>query len=45
MSKIFKTVHEAAKGLHKAGIMDATTMRKFDAHCLAYIKSLKRQRK
>lgn len=34
MSKILKTVHEAAKGLHKAGIMDTTTMRKFDAHCL-----------
>lgn len=34
MSKILKTVHEAAKGLHKSGLMDATTMRKFDAHCL-----------
>ena len=34
MSKILKNVHEAAKGLHDAGIMDATTMRKFDAHFL-----------
>lgn len=34
MSKILKTVHEAAKGLHKSKLIDKTTMRKFDAYCL-----------
>ena len=28
---ILKSVHETAKGLHKAGTMDAVTMREFDA--------------
>lgn len=35
MSKAFKKViHETAKGFHKAGVMSARTMRKFDALCL-----------
>ena len=34
MSRILKNVHEAAKGLHDAGLIDATTMREFDAQCL-----------
>jgi len=31
---ILDAVHETAKGLRKAGAMDATTMREFDALCL-----------
>lgn len=36
---ILETVHETAKGLHKAGVMDTTTMREFDALCLPPVKS------
>lgn len=32
--------HEMAKGLYEANIIDATTMREFDALCLAPIKEL-----
>ncbi len=33
MSKrILETVHETAKGLHDAGLMEVTTMHEFDAH-------------
>ena len=35
---ILNTVHETAKGLHKAGVMDTTTMREFDALCLPPVK-------
>ena len=38
--KILNTVHETAKGLHNAGIMDSQTMREFDALCLPEVKSL-----
>ena len=31
---ILETVHETAKGLHKAGVMGVTTMREFDMLCL-----------
>jgi len=31
---ILKSVHDTAKGLHKAGAMDEVTMREFDALCL-----------
>ncbi len=31
---IIKAVHGTAKGLHKAGVMDAVTLREFDALCL-----------
>ncbi len=34
MSNILNTVHQTAKGLHKAGAIDKTTMRKFDTLCL-----------
>lgn len=34
MSEILKSVHTTAKGLNKAGVIDKTTMRKFDALCL-----------
>lgn len=36
---ILKSVHETAKGLHKAGAMDEMTMREFDALCLPPIKN------
>lgn len=35
---ILDAVHEAAKGLHKAGAMDATAMREFDTLCLPPVK-------
>ena len=38
--KILDTVHDTAKGLHKAGVMDAKTMREFDALCLTPVKNL-----
>ncbi len=36
---ILDTVHETARGLHKAGAMDPTTMREFDALCLPPVKT------
>ena len=38
--KILDTVHDAAKGLHKAGVMETKTMREFDALCLTPVKKL-----
>lgn len=38
--RILDTVHETAKGLRKAGVMDTQTMREFDALCLPPVKSL-----
>ena len=38
--RILETVNETAKGLHKAGVMDAKTMREFDALCLPPVKNL-----
>jgi putative transcriptional regulator len=35
---IMEVVHETADGLHKAGVMDAKTMREFDALCLPPVK-------
>ena len=35
---ILDVVHESAKGLYDAGIVDATTMHEFDALCLTPIK-------
>jgi putative transcriptional regulator len=40
MSKILATIHDTARGLHHAGVMDAVTMREFDARCLPAIKPL-----
>ncbi|MEL0613961.1 DNA-binding transcriptional regulator [Marinomonas arenicola] len=37
MSDILTSVHKTAKGLSKAGVIDKTTMRKFDALCLTSI--------
>ncbi len=38
--KILDTVHDTAKGLHKACVMDTKTMREFDALCLTPVKNL-----
>ena len=35
---LLDTVHETAAGLHKAGVMDAKTLREFDALCLPPVK-------
>jgi putative transcriptional regulator len=35
---ILDTVHKTARGLHKAGVMDAKTMREFDVLCLPPVK-------
>jgi putative transcriptional regulator len=34
-SDAFEAIHSAAQGLHRAGTIDKTTMREFDATCLA----------
>ena len=33
-SPILKAVHDTAKGLHKAGVLDRVTLREFDRQCL-----------
>jgi putative transcriptional regulator len=38
--KILDTVHETARDLHEAGVMDTRTMREFDALCLQPVKTL-----
>ena len=38
--KILQTVHETAKGLHEAGVLDTRTMREFDVLCLQPVKTL-----
>lgn len=35
---VLEVVRETVKGLHKAGAMDASTMREFDALCLPPVK-------
>lgn len=37
MSDILKSVHKTAKDLNKAGVIDKTTMRRFDILCLTSI--------
>jgi putative transcriptional regulator len=39
-SRILESVHDAAKDLHDAGVMDARTMREFDALCIEPAKPL-----
>src|SRR3970282_2310695 len=39
-SAILEAVHETAKGLHKAGVMDQVTLREFDRLCLPPIAPL-----
>jgi len=38
--RILDVVHDAATGLHEAGVMDTKTMREFDALCLPPVKKL-----
>jgi putative transcriptional regulator len=40
---ILEVVHESAKGLYDAGIIDVTTMHEFDTLCLPPIKELTAQ--
>ena len=40
-SVILEAVHETAKGLHKAGVMDHITLREFDRLCLPPVAPLK----
>ena len=37
---ILEVVHESAKGLHDAGLMDLKTMHTFDAMCLPPVRDL-----
>lgn len=37
--RLLKEIHETAKDLHRAGVMDTITMREFDVLCLAPVKS------
>ena len=37
---ILNNVHETAKGLHRAGVMDGKTMREFDVLCLPPVKNM-----
>jgi len=39
-SKILNTIHDSVNSLHQAGIVDSTTMRKFDKLCLERIEPL-----
>jgi len=39
-ARLMETAHEMAKGLHKVGVINATTMREFDALCLPKVKDL-----
>lgn len=39
-STILEAIHETAKGLHKAGVMDKMTMREFDQLCLPPVQKL-----
>lgn len=38
--KILQSVHETAKGLHEAGVLDTRTMREFDLLCLQPVRNL-----
>ena len=40
---ILEVVHESARGLYDAGIVDVTTMHEFDALCLTPIKNFSAQ--
>ncbi len=39
-SPILDAVHDTAKGLHKAGVMDQVTLREFDRLCLPPVEPL-----
>lgn len=37
--RLLTEAHEIAKGLHKAGAFDVTTMKEFDALCLSEVRA------
>ena len=39
-SAILEALHQTAKGLHKAGVMDQVTLREFDRLCLPPVEPL-----
>jgi len=39
-SPLLASVHQTAKGLHNAGVMDKETMRRFDVMCLTPVRPL-----
>ena len=39
-SAVLEAVHETAKGLHKAGVIDQVTLREFDRLCLPPVEPL-----
>ena len=39
-SPILEAVHDTAKGLHRAGVMDQVTLREFERLCLPPVKPL-----
>ncbi len=39
-SAILEAVHETAKGLHKAGVMNQVTLREFDRLCMPPVEPL-----
>lgn len=39
-SAILEAVHDTAKGLHAAGVMDQITLREFDSLCIAPVEPL-----
>ena len=42
-SEALEAAHETATGLHRPGLIDAKTMRNFDALCLASVQKLSAQ--
>jgi putative transcriptional regulator len=40
-SSILAAVHDTAKGLHRAGVMEQVTLREFDSLCLPTVEPLK----
>lgn len=40
-SPILDAIHDTARGLHRAGVMDQLTMREFDQLCLPSIEPLR----
>lgn len=36
---LLDVLHDTAKGLHDAGVLDSMTMREFDALCLAPVQT------
>jgi putative transcriptional regulator len=39
-NEVFAAIHETAKALHAHGVIDKTTMREFDASCLAPVNDI-----